>query len=1081
MSGEPPDDSLGSQGLFSKTTRPADRDNSGPGGWEANQLLGDFRLITPLGRGGMGAVWEAEQVSLDRRVALKLLFPHLSIADEALGRFHREANAAARLRHPAIVAVYEAGEADGSHYIAQELVPGGVTLAHVVAEWRKQEQVSSSDYQAVAELFASIAEALQVAHDAGVIHRDVKPGNILITEDGQPKVADFGLAKINDDLVLSRSGELAGTPFYMSPEQASGHLTTVDHRTDVFSLGATLYECLTLRRPFEGDTSQQVLEQVIRVEPPDPQRLRSRVPRDLSVICQKALEKRPDARYPSMAEFAGDLRRWSRDEPITARPPGSMSRIVKWTRRHPLATTTSMVVMVSVVVVAWLLHLRAVDAEDRLLIEKNAGVAARQAEAQIRSERDRALEAEGRARRQTYAARLNSARAALAAGDIREAHRRLAACDPEQRGWEWGHLSLVAGPSLVTMSGHEASVWSVAYTPGGRGLVSGSRDGTIRRWDLDTGEEVGRVALGGGWVTAVAVSKDGRLVAASCEDGVARLVDLQTERVVARLEGHGNEVMSVAFSPDGAQIVTASDRVHVWDTESGRQVAVSSEGERGFWTAAFSPDGQRIVTGGGDGVVRVWSVPALTETFACRGHAGAVTSVSFDGGGEQIVSASHDGVARTWHAETGVMIHELTADGVPLWSAAFSPDGDLVVTGADDGTVRLWDASQGQPLEELLGHEGAVLSVAFGPDGQMFASSDGSASEIESHEVYADRELITWSHPGSIRLWSRGAHGPSVTLREAGPWVNDVAVSPSGDHIVVGAGQPFAVDLGLPEDLTASAPALEVWTRHADGFTRVWDVDRERVMAVGFSSDGRSVVALGGDGVLERRDSAAGAELDVVVVDDRAERLLVNGWGLRGSDGRLAAFVEDGTILVVDGDAETPLTGHSGRIHAVAWSPTDNMLASAAGDGTLRLWNVEAATAEILAQDESRFISQLRFSPDGRFLAQIVAPENAGIYSAENTISIWDVMERSVVLESVVVDGSITSLAFSPDGRCFVTGAGDPENGSILVWDVMTGEHLASLTGHDGFVTALRYSADGRLIVSGSGHGQVRVWFSGLQ
>ncbi len=355
LSGESPDASLGSQSLFSNARLSAERETVASDGREAGQVVGDYRLIVPLGQGGMGAVWEAEQVSLKRRVALKLLAPHLSIADEALGRFHREANAAARLSHPGIVAVIEAGEAEGVHYIAQELVPGGVTLADFLADAREGDQVPSGYYRAIGELFASLAEALQVAHDAGVIHRDIKPSNVLISENDQPKVADFGLAKINDDLLLSRTGELAGTPYYMSPEQASGQLTTVDHRTDVFSLGATLYECLTLRRPFEGDTSQQVLEQVISAEPPDPQKLRSRVPWELSVICSKSLEKRPEARFSSMGKLAADLRRWLANEPITARPPGMISRVGKWTRRHPLVSTVGAVLVAALILVSALL------------------------------------------------------------------------------------------------------------------------------------------------------------------------------------------------------------------------------------------------------------------------------------------------------------------------------------------------------------------------------------------------------------------------------------------------------------------------------------------------------------------------------------------------------------------------------------------------------------------------------------------------------------------------------------------------------------------------------------------------------
>ncbi|MHC5209802.1 MAG: serine/threonine-protein kinase [Planctomycetota bacterium] len=224
--------------MVSRTTRPADSDEEAAG-----RELGDYRLIRRLGAGGMGTVWEAEQVSLGRRVALKLLAPQLSLSEDTVARFHREAVAGGRLNHSGIVVVHEVGEVDGAHFITQELVPGGFTLDDFLRGVAERDELPPGYYRAVAELFAKVADALQAAHEAGVIHRDVKPGNILIDEDDEPKVADFGLAQVNDDLVRSRTLELAGTPFYMSPEQAMSKAMGLDARTDVFSLGATLGAC----------------------------------------------------------------------------------------------------------------------------------------------------------------------------------------------------------------------------------------------------------------------------------------------------------------------------------------------------------------------------------------------------------------------------------------------------------------------------------------------------------------------------------------------------------------------------------------------------------------------------------------------------------------------------------------------------------------------------------------------------------------------------------------------------------------------------------------------------------------------
>ncbi|HZL98775.1 MAG TPA: serine/threonine-protein kinase, partial [Planctomycetota bacterium] len=298
--------------------------------------LGEFTLLRRLGRGAQGEVFEARQESLGRLVALKVLPPYLTLGPERVQRFRREAEAGGRLDHPNTVGVHSVGEFEGYHYIVQELVAGGRTLADRIAEARREAELPRDWCEQTVRLFVQVADAVQAAHEAGIVHRDLKPGNILLTEDGQPKVADFGLAMVQDDLHRSRSGELIGTPFYMSPEQAIGERTGLDPRTDVFSLGATLYEALTLQRPFEGDTREKVMALILLQDPRDPRKLRASIPRDLAVICLKALEKRRERRYQTAGQLADELRRFLRHEPILARPPGLLLSAGKWLRRHPV-------------------------------------------------------------------------------------------------------------------------------------------------------------------------------------------------------------------------------------------------------------------------------------------------------------------------------------------------------------------------------------------------------------------------------------------------------------------------------------------------------------------------------------------------------------------------------------------------------------------------------------------------------------------------------------------------------------------------------------------------------------------------
>lgn len=334
--------------------------------------IGDFEIIREIGQGGMGTVYEADQISLNRRVALKILPPHLSISVEAVRKFRREAEAGGRQAHSGIVSVFAVGQIDGIHYIAQELVEEGRSLADYLNELQQANALPSGYFEETTRFIASVADALQNAHETGVIHRDVKPSNILMTADNLPKLTDFGLARIEDALERTRTGEFAGTPHYMSPEQAASQRLGIDHRTDIFSLGVTLYEMLTLVRPFDGTTSQQILTRILLHEPRDPRKVRREVPRDLAVIALKALEKKPESRYATMKDMAADLRRFLSGEPIQARPAGVGTRLWKRMRRNPLMSAAVCVALLALLfagtVVPWVTAVK--EKEKRTVAEK---------------------------------------------------------------------------------------------------------------------------------------------------------------------------------------------------------------------------------------------------------------------------------------------------------------------------------------------------------------------------------------------------------------------------------------------------------------------------------------------------------------------------------------------------------------------------------------------------------------------------------------------------------------------------------------------------------------------------------------
>jgi formylglycine-generating enzyme required for sulfatase activity len=347
----------------------------------SSKILGDFRIIRELGRGGMGTVYEAEQISLKRKVALKVLPSHLSFSDDAVQKFHREAEAGGRQTHPVIVAIHAIGEHEGIHYIAQELVEGGITLNDKLDELRQTGKQPSGYFRKAAFLISEVADALQHAHVSGVIHRDIKPSNILLSGEWNPKVTDFGLARVEDALALSRTGDFAGTPYYMSPEQAMSKRIGIDRRTDIYSLGVTLYEMLTLRRPFEGHTSHEILKNIMLMDPLDPHKANSKVPRDLSVICMKAMEKLPAKRYQSMEEFGDDLKRFLHGDVILAKPAGLGTRAWKRIKRNPVISGAVSLALVAVVVFAvvvpWVIAQKEKENAKLLEAERNRAIAAK--------------------------------------------------------------------------------------------------------------------------------------------------------------------------------------------------------------------------------------------------------------------------------------------------------------------------------------------------------------------------------------------------------------------------------------------------------------------------------------------------------------------------------------------------------------------------------------------------------------------------------------------------------------------------------------------------------------------------------
>ncbi len=463
--------------------------------------FGDYELLKVLGDGGMGIVYKARQLSLNRPVALKMIKAARFASPDEIRRFQNESEAVARLDHPNIVPVYEVGEYEDQHYFSMKLIVG--------ESLDKRTKDYLSEPRNAAELVATTAGAIHHAHQRGILHRDLKPANILIDSEGWPHVTDFGLAKrVEGDSELTRSGAILGTPAYMAPEQASGKRGAVTTATDVYGLGSVLYVLLTGKAPFGGDSVIDTLEQVRERSPEPPTKRNPRVPRDLEVICLKCLAKDPPRRYGSAGALAEDLKHWLSGEPIAARPVGNATRVWMWCRRRPvisgLAAALSLAVLGGLIAtsLSLLVALQA-QAEEK----KQTKLAEERLQGAVKAEADAVL-ARSDAERESARAKAQTGLAEQRLYDVRmnlvqryweDYHGELLQqvlveqLPPNQggidrRGFEWYYWQRKMSSGHITLNGHAAGVRSVAFSPDGKLLASASDDG-LKTWTCRTGQE----------------------------------------------------------------------------------------------------------------------------------------------------------------------------------------------------------------------------------------------------------------------------------------------------------------------------------------------------------------------------------------------------------------------------------------------------------------------------------------------------------------------------------------------------------------------------------------------------------------
>ncbi|MBO0800427.1 MAG: serine/threonine protein kinase, partial [Blastocatellia bacterium] len=595
-----------------------------------------------LGRGGMGVVYEAVQRHPRRNVALKVIRGGRLVDDYQVKLFRREAQALARLKHPGIAAIYEAGRTDdGQHYLVMELVRG-IPLLDYVKGRRLTGKQPSSNIRRRLELFLKLCEAISYAHQRGVIHRDLKPANILVAEESEGqahngpgvsrvevKILDFGLARITDEdgvgaSGISQAGQIRGTLPYMSPEQIRGDSNQIDVRADVYALGVILYELLAERLPY--DLEHVNLLQAIRIICEEDPKLLSRardesrdresrktekIDRDVETITLKALEKKSERRYQSAAAIAEDVTRYLTNQPIQARPPSTIYQFRKLVARHKVPFALLAAVFTLLLGFAITMAVQS---------------------ARLSRERDKAIQQELSNRRLLYEAHMNLAKQAWTDADVGRVEELLESHLPQSgqedlRGFEWYYLWRLTHRFSSDIR-HKKIVYAVAFSPDGKRLVTGSSDNTVKLWDAATGEKTLILKGHTDAVWSMAFSSDGKRLASGTRDGIIKLWDAATGQTLITLTGLLRPVISLAFSPDGKRLAAGSDdrTVKLWDTATGLVLLTLKGHLDGVVSVAFSPDGKRLASGSGDRTVKLWDVVTGQELSTFKGHSDGVRS-----------------------------------------------------------------------------------------------------------------------------------------------------------------------------------------------------------------------------------------------------------------------------------------------------------------------------------------------------------------------------------------------------------------------------------------------------------------------
>ena len=1059
------------------------------------RYFGDYELLGEIARGGMGIVYRARQVSLNRAVALKMIGVGHLASSALVRRFHTEAEAAARLDHPHIVPIYEIGEHQSQHYYSMKLVEGpDLARAIQAGQWQR------ADAQQIAGLLAQIAHAVHFAHQHGILHRDLKPSNILLDALGQPHVTDFGLAKLAEsELSQTRTQAVLGTPAFMAPEQAAGGGQQVTTAADIYSLGAMLYQLLTGRPPVEAETPLQALRQVVEQEPQRPTDLNPRVDRNLEVICLKCLEKDPAQRYASAQDLAEELERFQRGEPIQARPTGGAERVWRWCRRKPalagsLATVVG-VLLVGVAAVFWQWQ----RAERNTRQETAQRQRAEAAVTRLSMEQAESL----------FAQDQSPLAVALLAKLLRENPSNRVAAERLMAALTQRNFLLPLRPPFK----HTGDLSSACFSPDSEVLATACYDGTVSVWRVATGEMLARITGSNEGTLQVSFCSDGRRLLATGESA-ARIwrwptgpeivlpVPPEVRLKLACFSPDGRSIIGVgvsraktsdldichwnadtgsptrgpfrcsgidafALSPSGTRLLTTSSKQHrLWDTSTGAAATEPfGSNKYNFYVKTFSPDG--LLLASGDETVEIYQTSPDVKLLSALHHPESVESAVFGPGGRLLATVCADGSARIWDARLGILVTGPLKHADPIGSVAFSPNEDALLTGSEL-TTRVWEVRTGRPLFEPLRHldscaahfsaNGQSLLTTMDDEAQLWGLSIGREAAVPARLDAGGKawlsalgprpvtELARLAGPatGRVRLFDRQTGKVVSTNRlDSAARVTHAELTPDASRLVV------YYQLFKPHRFQVITNALcYTWT-----IAEVLDVATGKPCFAPVTNGWKSRSWLAGDKTYFEFQPAE-SHGAILSPDGRFVAILGNAAGATDSppDSQLRAVWPGGVpplaqIYDLNSASLPTCLTNRGFCLTAAFSRDHRRLATSGGDEWVRIW--EAKTGALGRQVRLKEpVLKVAFSPDDKWLLAV---------TLGGTVELSDASTGEPVAR-LVHPRTVKRAEFSPDAtRVFTLTAG----GTGQIWDPGTGFKLSEPLDLGGDIETVKFTPDG--------------------